>query len=306
MTPHGRHILVIHPGALGDVLQSVPALRALGLTGRVIFAGQPRLGALLRGAGLVADAVSFDTLGLEALFTREEVPPPLARRLGAFARVVSWFGARDAVYSSRLRELVLDLVIAPPVPDAPAPVWRHLLASIAGREPPPEDLSPLLLPAEWLRRAQEAVAALGAAPGRPLLVVHPGAGSQWKRQPAELLARAVELALSRGEGEILVHEGPADHEAAHELLARLDRPARRLVEPDLALLAGVLARARAYLGADSGVSHLAAAVGAPAVILYPEATRERWRPWSPTALTLDAEGQRADAIARALEERLEN
>ena len=39
------------------------------------------------------------------------------------------------------------------------------------------------------------------------------------------------------------------------------RRSRLLVEPPLPVLAGVLAIARAYLGGDSGVSHLAAAVG---------------------------------------------
>ena len=42
--------LVIHPGALGDVLQAVPVIEALGRLGhRLTFAGQPRLGELLQG-----------------------------------------------------------------------------------------------------------------------------------------------------------------------------------------------------------------------------------------------------------------
>ena len=46
------------------------------------------------------------------------------------------------------------------------------------------------------------------------------------------------------------------------------------MSPPLPVLAGVLSMAQAYLGGDSGVSHLAAAVGAPAVILFPAATLE--------------------------------
>jgi hypothetical protein len=40
-------VLVIHPGALGDVLQAVPALRGLRPLAPVTFVGQPRLGRLL-------------------------------------------------------------------------------------------------------------------------------------------------------------------------------------------------------------------------------------------------------------------
>src|SRR5262249_42118833 len=71
------------------------------------------------------------------------------------------------------------------------------------------------------------------------------------------------------------------------------RPAPRLVEPTLTELAGSLALAQAYLGSDSGVSHLAASVGTPSVILYPAETLRRWAPWAPGALPIGvgAEGQ---------------
>jgi ADP-heptose:LPS heptosyltransferase len=105
---------------------------------------------------------------------------------------------------------------------------------------------------------------------------------------------------------VLVHQGPADAEAAAGLRARLGEAAILLREPELPRLAGVLAAARAYLGGDSGVSHLAAAVGAPSVVLFPPATRRRWAPWSPTAVSLELTGAADDvervigALARAL------
>ena len=96
-----RRLLVIHPGALGDVLQAVPALRALrgnAGDGQVSLAAQPRLARLLAGAGVVDEALSFDALGLSALFADDPVPPALAARLGGFDAVVSWFGARVPSY----------------------------------------------------------------------------------------------------------------------------------------------------------------------------------------------------------------
>ena len=285
MSVQGGRVLVIHPGALGDVLQAVPALRALGDGAGVTFCGQPRLGEVLAGAGVVADAASFDGFGLEILFTAEPASPELIGRLGGFARVVSWFGSRDERYPERLRALAPSCVVAPPLPAGDADsVWEHLLATL-GRFPSagPARLMPLALPESWRHRARSALDEVGARRDRALLVVQPGAGSRWKVASADLLAGVIAAVVSGGDVQVLLHAGPADAEAAAQLVRAVEPPMLTLVSPTLPVLAGVLSIAQAYLGGDSGVSHLAAAVGAPAVILFPAATRRRWAPWSPTA-----------------------
>jgi len=285
MSVEGGRVLVIHPGALGDVLQAVPALRALGDGARVTFCGQPRLGEVLAGTGVVADAASFDGFGLEILFTAEPASPELTGRLGGFARVVSWFGSRDERYADRLRALAPSCVVAPPLPSGDGDtVWQHLLATL-GRLPSagPASLAPLALPDTWRDRARSALDEIGVRRDRALLVVQPGAGSQWKVAPADLLARVIASVVSGGDMQVLLHAGPADAAAAADLVRAVESPMLTLVSPPLPVLAGVLSMAQAYLGGDSGVSHLAAAVGAPAVILFPAATRKRWAPWSPTA-----------------------
>lgn len=289
-------VLAIHPGALGDVLQAVPALRALG--DRVTLCAQPRLGALLAGAGVVARAVSFDGFGLDALFADGAISHALAERLRPFDRVVSWFGSRDEGYCRRLGALAPGAVVAPPVPAADgATVWRHLLATIGADS---ADRAPITLPDAWRDEARGALDALGVPRDAPFVLVHPGAGGRWKLASPAMLA---EIATRAASGlRVVVHAGPADADAVDGFTRALARPLHVLREPTLPLLAGALAAARGYLGGDSGVSHLAAAVGAPAVVLFPEATRERWRPWSPTARAVAMEDAAAaiDAAAAAL------
>ena len=287
-------VLIVHPGALGDVLQAVPALRIL--RGRaagapLVFAGQPRLGRLLVALGLVDEARGFDNLGLETLFTDGPVSPPLADFLARFARVVSWFGAREPTYRARLAALAPDLIVAAPVPADDVPVWRHLMATLGA-----DDLD--------VAQAEAPVRLPAATTTREALIVHPGSGGARKRWPP---AGFAEVVHALGPVRLIVHQGPADAEAVETLLAVLRASAERLVEPDLPALAETLAGARAYLGGDSGVSHLAATMGAPSVILFPPETVRRWRPWSPTAVAIETTGDIAAdvrAATRALETRL--
>ena len=291
--------LVVHPGALGDVLQAVPALGALGRLGhRLTFAGQPRLGELLQGSGLVLAATSFDTFGFEALFVEGPPSERLVARLQRFQRAVSWFGSKEDAYRKQLGALVPECIVAPPVPadDSPLTVWEHLADTLAPWGVTlPVELHHLPTSERWRIAARSALMAAGADLGRPLLVAHPGAGARWKEAPSARLARALESMAADGGFQVVVHQGPADGKAVDALLAELTTPAVCLVEPSLTELAGALALAKAYIGSDSGVSHLAACVGTASVILYPSETLRRWAPWSSTAVPLGvgAEGDRA-------------
>lgn len=283
--------LIVHPGALGDVLQAVPALlglRASTSGAPLVFAGQPRFGRLLVELDVVDEARAFDGLGLSTLFTDEPVPDALADLARHCARVVSWFGSRDATYRTRLAALGPETIVAPPVPAADIPVWRHLVSTLDRWSiAPPEPIAPLRV--------------AGRAPTRPTLVVHPGSGGAWKRWPLARYAEVIRAVRERRPLDVLVHQGPADAEAGERLLALLADLATVLIEPELPQLAAVLGTARAYLGGDSGVSHLAAAVGAPSVILFPPATRRRWEPWSPTARPIEMTDEVAD-VARVMRE----
>jgi heptosyltransferase III len=297
MTAHPLETLVVHPGALGDVLQAVPALRALTALGhRLTFAGQPRLGELLRGLGVVPACLSFDGFGFEALFVDGPPPAPLRSRLGQFRRAVSWFGSRDACYQRQLATLVPERIVASPVPDpaSPCTVWKHLMETLAPWQvTDAADVYPLSVPETWRRAARARLAAAGADSVRPFLLAHPGAGARWKQSAAPAFVRAMRRMASEGELAVVVHQGPADRAAADALAAGLDEPMIRLVEPSLPELAGALTLAAAYLGSDSGVSHLAASVGTPSLILYPPETLRQWAPWSPSArpASVGAEGE---------------
>ncbi len=291
--------LAIHPGALGDVLLAVPALRALrAATGRVVLAAQPRIGALLAALDVVDGHVAFDALGLDTLFVDDAARSP---RLPPTSRLVCWFGARDAGFVRRLTALVPGATVAPPAA-AGRCVWEHLLDTVGAGGGP--WCAPLDVPATVRALGAETMIAAGADGPPPWLVVQPGAGSAAKCWPVEAFARAIVTLAAGTRTNVLVHQGPADADAgaAAALRRQLGSGVVWLVEPGLPALAGVLAHARAYLGNDSGVSHLAAALGVPGLILF-DARHLAWRPWwagadaRPVPLTEASPGDVAAVVA---------
>jgi ADP-heptose:LPS heptosyltransferase len=294
---------VIHPGPLGDVLLAVPALRALrkrhgpGL----MLAAQTNVGELLHVLGAVDVRVRFELVGLDRLFADGPLDVP-AEMLAQAGRVVCWFGSRDPAFAPRLAQLVPGAIVAPPWrPDVP--VWEHLLATI-GEEPATADRAPLGVPARLVEEGERALGTAGWDGRLPLLIVHAGASGAGKRWPVEGWAQMLDAVRAKTRVAVMLHEGPADHEPVRALLPRLAPPVGVLANPSLPVLAAALGHARAFVGNDSGVSHLAAAVGVPSLVLVTSGM-QAWEPWSPAATsTLVSTRERypadVDAVGAAL------
>ncbi len=242
-----------------------------------MLAAQPRIGALLRALEVVNRTVAFDALGLAALFSAEPGEP--APELRRARRVVSWFGSRDAGFTARLRALVPDALVAPSSQPGRL-VWQHLVATVGE---PLDDVdrwrAPVPAPAGLIDEGHRALREAGWDGDTPLVVVHPGAGGLAKRWPAEGFAAVLERFTGREGITLAVHQGPADAEAVAALDARIGGRTIVVKEPALQTLAGMLGCAAAYLGNDSGVSHLAATLGVPSVVLF-TADNLDWRPWA--------------------------
>ena len=157
--------------------------------------------------------------------------------------------------------------------------------------------------AQWLGAS---VAPLGARPeaavlptpsraAPPRVVIHPGSGSARKNWSGWAdLVRAL-----RPEHSTVV-AGPADDRAAKTLLDQWPSgvsPPALLFRLSLEELGGVLANASLYLGNDSGVTHLAAAVGAPTVAVFGPTDPHIWEPVGPRVITVGGTEVRAGIFA---------
>ncbi|MBI3723092.1 hypothetical protein HY251_03935, partial [bacterium] len=145
------------------------------------------------------------------------------------------------------------------------------------------------------------------------LIVHPGAGGKRKRWPAARFAEAAREArdalLSRESAptEVLVLLGPAELDGPRDPALALPGVARAVFEmPALGELLGLLSLARAFLGNDAGVAHVAAALGTPTVALFGPTDPALWAPRGrgsvscPRAPTRDMDSLDPGAVVSAL------
>ncbi|MGP3969929.1 glycosyltransferase family 9 protein [Streptomyces sp. 6N223] len=117
-----------------------------------------------------------------------------------------------------------------------------------------------------------------ASPAPGATVLHPGADAGARRWPAERFA-AVARALHRSGHQVIVTASPSEAPLAHRVttLAGLP-PEAALVALPFPRLAALIAAAKAVVVGDTGVSHLATALGTPSVTLFGPVPPTRWGP----------------------------
>jgi len=278
-------ILVLRPGALGDVLLTLPALRALqsrfpGASIEVM--GNLSVLGLLPSRSVVSAVSSFDRVDLTGLFQPEGEPcESLRSYLDAFGLVLSYATAAGHVFAHNLERVLGGRVrsfVPRPVPGSGMHMTEHLQQPLREMGVPVCTEPPRLSPTESDR--QDAAQwwedhGLGDASA---VAIHPGSGSAAKNWPAQRFAEVASHLHHRGR-RILLIRGPADDLAAGEVQQALDDQEHVLLDNlPLHLLAAILALCATTVGNDSGVSHLSAAVGAATVVVFGPTDPQVWAP----------------------------
>ena len=275
-------ITIIHPGALGDCILSLPAIQELKRTfprGYITVIGYPRYWNWLQGWFIDA-LYNPDSLPLHRLFDSQLSTIDFLSTF--FSRqdfVLSWFG--DETFHTNLAQLVPGKVIVHPFrhQGLHEHASRFFLQSLkgVGLSPPTKTLPDLVLklPFYFSSGSTEKL-------NRPCIVIHPGSGSRKKCWPVVNFARLVHQIYQQwGIAPILLF-GEADGEIKKELLNLLKPREREVVEnKDLSEVASILQHCDCYIGNDSGISHLAGVLGVPSLVLFGPTDPNIWQPLGP-------------------------
>lgn len=236
--------LLIRPGAIGDLIVSLPALESLVTPGgftEVWCAGQNV--PLVRFADRVR---SIASVGLDRLGVTHA--DDVIGRLREFDEIVSWYGENRPDFREFVGRLGLPVRFLKALPDASchAAEFYARQVRLLGAKPEGDPRVP--------------------CPDVPRIfaVIHPFASSMAKRAPMAVFlaaARKLERAMP-----------------IHWLCGPEEELSGAVRITDLYELACWLRGARIFVGNDSGISHLAAAVGTPVAAYFRASEPKVWSP----------------------------
>jgi heptosyltransferase-2 len=277
-------ILVLHPGALGDIILALPALELVRLRFpdcRITLAGNLDFTAAA-AHGHADSLISLSAVPLHRLYAGEQLSAEDVRFWTAFDRVVSWTGAGDTTFASRLSGASRCARVAAWRPEAGE--TRHVSRIfIDSLRPwiidPGASRLPVIRASDHARREARRWLASREWQDCRRVAVHPGAGNPEKRWPMERFRKLLMRLTGSGGECVIAIEGPAETGLCRQLIRGL--PAERVTAAaglPLELIAGLLAGCSAFIGNDSGISHLAAAAGCACCVLFGPTDPALWAP----------------------------
>ena len=122
----------------------------------------------------------------------------------------------------------------------------------------------------------------------PFAVLHPAAAFATKQWAADKFARVADGLAGQG-FRVLVITAENEAHLADELRRNASAPVVAFADLSLPEITALLARARLFVGNDSGIAHMAAAVKTPAVVIFGSSNVAHWRPWTSTGVAGAAE-----------------
>jgi len=167
----------------------------------------------------------------------------------------------------------------------PRMVDRCAALALPRNEPPPSawPLPELVVPKPELTAWRERLGLM--ADGRPAVALAPGAVGPSKRWSYYAdLARQLTAEGTR----VWVIGGPGENEAAAEIVRTAGAGVRDLTGPDLRNAILALAAVDAAVSNDSGLLHVAAALGTPAIGIFGPTSPWHWAPLNPIAAVIEA------------------
>ncbi|HHT9109501.1 MAG TPA: glycosyltransferase family 9 protein [Candidatus Wunengus sp. YC64] len=281
-----HNILIIRPGALGDLVVTLPtfeAIRKYFKNARVDIMGYSSFLEIVKGR-FYADTISrFDQADIASLFTKNSnVPASLINKLSNMDLIIAFVSDKDQVMVNNLRAAGVKHVIHyEPFPSEGEDIHiiDHFLRCLGLLGVTHSNKIPkIFLNDEDELFGEKFLNESIVKPDKLLVVMHPGSGSRQKCWPTD---RYVELILwlkKEMDARILLISGQADTGIVEALRDKVRDNFILADQLPLPILAAIIKRSNLFVGNDSGIAHVAAAVGTPTITIFGPTDPGKWGP----------------------------
>jgi heptosyltransferase-3 len=271
--PARGKILVIRGGAIGDFILTLPAIAALRQQfpdAHLEVLGYPHIIQLAEAGGLVDRAQSIEARALAGFFARRgELAEDLVEYFSEFDIILSYLYDPDDIFKTNIARCSSAQFIAGPY--RPNEAEKVHATKVYLR--PLERFA--IFDANHLPRLS-----LKPQPSAlKQIALHPGSGSEKKNWPEARWANLLQNLVHTTDFNLLLMGGEAEGERLQRLAAALPITRTRVAQSlPLTNLARLMQPSAAFIGHDSGISHLAAALNLPGIVLWGNTAEEVWRP----------------------------
>ena len=291
-------ILVIRGGAIGDFILTLPAIAALRRQfpqAHLEVLGYPHIAQLAVAGGLADRVEPIEARGLAGFFARGgNLEPDLMDYFSEFDLVISYLYDPDEIFKTNvIRCLVKQFIVGPHRPDE-----TERLHATQVYLKPLERLA--IFDADPVPRLS-----LNSQPSTlNQVVLHPGSGSEKKNWPETKWAGLIQQIAATTHWNLLLVGGEAEGERLQRLAVAMPSARCSIAQSlPLAELAQRIQSGAAFVGHDSGITHLAAAVGLPCVVLWADTLEEIWRPQGERLMVLrEITGVRTISVEKVMNE----
>ena len=310
------YVLFIRGGAIGDFILTLPILDAIlsdDPEANIEVLGYPAIAEIAVGRRLAVAAWNVGSGEWAPLFsTQSEFAPTEQEYLRLFDRICCvWPDGRGVIVSNLNRAGAQNVMHVNPIPppDCREHVIKYMARQCGAAGLELKHMDPHLYPSPRDRWWAEGYMRVTGAGHRPLLGIHPGSGSALKNWPTERFADVARDWIRRRKGHVFIVAGTADDKPLSVLRTSLDEDKTFVFRNEpLPRVAAVLERCAAFVGNDSGIAHMAAAVRTPSVVIFGPADPRIWRPLGPrvdVVSAVESGGALADVATDTVIERIE-
>ena len=281
-------VFIIHPGTLGDVvlsLQALQGIRACWSQHELVMLVRKEIGKVLVQLKVVNRVMDMEGPVLSELLCDDpQLDRDFAEVLSRCDHAVAWLRDPERRLAENFKKLGVEqrCILSP---------HDELLSAVHqadrycetlnywGSENTGANASQLFSRKPSSSWIEEGVHDSPMAQESQILMIHYGSGSQHKCVPPERMGAIIRRLADTHSRKVILCQGPADAEMVSALKPYIPHVSFEILkDTDLSCVVKVLRGVDVFVGHDSGLTHLAAALGVPTLALFGPTDHRRWGP----------------------------